>query len=228
MFKVLFISMAVCGIVLAGSGKSLSADVDVFAEGAYTATEAVVEIYANITPAILSYGIKLTYDTGQLMVTSAAKNESVWFLGDGAAGNKAYMNPNTGTPGEVIIIGGKLNTANPTAGVTGQKVLLGKVSFSRTGSSKPVVNLTYAKDPGTGYANFVATNGTVLDNNSVNFAVSVVERGDANRNGVIDTGDMLAARTYLRNGTYSSTADCNNNGAIDTGDLLCIKNKIGG
>jgi hypothetical protein len=227
MFKVLFISMAVCGIFLAGSGKSLAADVDVFAEGAYTATEAVVEIYANITPAILSYGIKLTYDTGQLTVTSAVKNESVWYLGDGASGNKAYMSPDTGMPGEVIIIGGKLNTAAPTAGVTGQRVLLGKVTFSRSGTSVPVLNLTYAKDPGSGYANFVATNGTVLDNGNVNFAIRVVERGDANGSGRITPLDINAAKSFIGSATFPVYADCNGDGRITpTADINCIKSKI--
>lgn len=218
--------MAVCGLLLVGAGKSPAADVDVVAEGAYTETDAVVEVYANITPAILSYGIKLTYDTGQLTVTSAVKNESIWYLGDGASGNKAYMNPDTGTPGQVIIIGGKLDTANPTAGVTGQRVLLGKVTFSRTGTTAPVLNLTYAKDPATGYANFVATNGTVLDNSSVSFAVRFFERGDANGSGRITPLDINAVKSYIGAATFPVYADCNGDGRITPLDINCVKSKI--
>lgn len=226
MFKLLIISLAVCGILLAGSGKSLAADAEVFAEGAYTATDAVVGIYANITPAILSYGIKLTYDTGQLTFTTATKNESVWYLGGSATGNYAYMNPDTSMPGQVIIIGGKLDTAQPTAGVTGQRVLLGKVTFSRTGTSKPVVSLTYAKDPGTGYANFVGTNGKVLDNSSVDFAVTVVERGDANGDGRMTPADISAVKSYIGAAIFPVYADCNGDGRITPADISCVKSKI--
>jgi len=47
-------------MMAATSSVALAADVDVFAEGAYTANDLVVYIYANInTGNLCSYGIKL-------------------------------------------------------------------------------------------------------------------------------------------------------------------------
>jgi hypothetical protein len=209
-------------------GSVLGADVDVYAEGAYTDTDLVLYIYADITPHILSYGVKVIFETSELTLTSAEKNEDVWFFGDGST-NHPYMEPETATPGEVIIIGGKLDTAAPTAGVTGERVLLGKVIFTRTGSAmpfSPTLSLDFAR--GGDYENFVQTDGETLDDTGVSFNVTIAERGDSNHNGIFDTGDMFVVRTYLQNGEYSCIVDCNVNGLIDTGDMFCIKGKIGG
>jgi hypothetical protein len=230
MFRKIIIVLAVWAFLCIGPGSVKAAAVDVFADGAYTTTDLVVEIYANITPAILSYGVKLVYDPGQLTVTRAEKNEAVWYLGDGTtAGNKAYMSPVTSTPGEVVIIGGKLDTANPTAGVTGQRVLLGKIFFSRTGSSMPfvpVLNLTYGRDPLTGYANFVATDGSILDTSEVTFIMKVVERGDTNANGRITIADVNAVKSVIGSTIFPVYMDCNADGRITIADVNCVKSRI--
>lgn len=50
----------------------LAADVDVYAKGAYTEADLVLYIYADITPDILSYGVKVIFDTSEVTLTSAA------------------------------------------------------------------------------------------------------------------------------------------------------------
>ena len=88
--------LPICTMLLVGligmPGSVLGADVDVYAEGAYSETDFVLYIYADITPDILSYGVKVSFDTSELTLTSAEKNEDVWFLGDGST-NYAYMEP---------------------------------------------------------------------------------------------------------------------------------------
>lgn len=221
--------MAILGLgFMAAVGQA--ADVDVFIEGAYTETTLVAEVYADITPAILSYGIKISYPVSLLTLNSAEKNESVWYFGDGTTeGNKPYADPDIQTDGEIIIIGGKIDTGAPTAGVTGQRVLLGKLSFTRTESSMPpstplTIDVTYAK---TGdYKNFVQTDGTVLDGAGVSFTSDVVELGDANKNGWLEMTDILAVRNYMISGVYSCIADCNQNGWLEMTDILCVRNRF--
>lgn len=120
------------------------ADVNVFAEGAYTASELVVYIYADTTvntaSVLRSAGVKLTYDDSLLTVVAAEKNEDVWSLG-----NESYMEPDTETAGEAVIILGKLDTEAPTEGVSGNRVLLGKVSFTHTGLTSFTLGLNYGK-----------------------------------------------------------------------------------
>ena len=117
-----------CALIPATSN---AANVDVYAEGAYTATDLVVYIYADINAGpILSFGVKVNYPA-TLTYSSAAKNENVWFFGDGTT-NHAYMNPED-NGSAVVIIGGKLDTAAPTPGVTGTRVLLGTVTFTHSG-----------------------------------------------------------------------------------------------
>jgi hypothetical protein len=208
---------------------SFAADVDVYVEGAYKETDLAVYIYADINSSteLRSAGVKLTYEASELTVTSAEKNESVWFLG-----NESYMDPDTSTAGEVVIILGKLDTGDTTAGVSGDRVLLGKVRFNRTGSSMPFSpTLGIALGQVNPYANFVDTaepTANVLDDTGVNFGtITIRERGDANKNDLIDTGDMFVVKNIMSSGgTYSVFADCNDNELIDTGDMFCIKNKM--
>ena len=124
--------------VLLVARPAVAAAVNVYAEGACTDTDCAVFIYGDIMPAILSFGVKLTYDPSALMVTSAEKNEAVWYMGTPSA-KEPYLSPETGTAGEVVFIGGKLDTAAATAGVSGTRVLLGKVVFSHSGASMPPV-----------------------------------------------------------------------------------------
>lgn len=218
------------------AAQGMGADVDVYAEGAYTSTDVAVYIYADINgPAILSYGVKLTYDPAVLTVTSAAKNEAVWYMGDGSA-NNAYMDPETGTAGEVVIIGGKLDTASPLAGVSGTRVLLGKVVFSRAESSTPfssALGLTYGRmttdnPPSLGaYKNFVAVDGTVKDGAGVAMETPVThERGDANADGVINVNDMIGLREEIGKPDAPVWADCNGDEVVNVNDMICLRTKI--
>jgi len=214
----------------------LAADVDVFAEAAYTDKDLEVRVYADINgPNLCSFGVKVAYNDNTLSIANPAdaeKNEDVWFLGDAP-----YMDPDVSTPGEVVIIGGKLDPAEPLAGVGGMRVFLGKVRFARDAIGEAI-----APDPETyfgivlslgrvaPYANFVSTDGTVMDNNGggVSFALPLInQRGDANADGSITTADMIAVRNAFYNDApvgNEPAADCNDDGSISTADMICIRN----
>ena len=206
------------------------AGVTVYAEGAYTETDLAVYIYADISgDAILSAGVKLTY-TAELTLTSAAKNEDVWYMGDGSS-NEAYMDPDTSVAGEVIIICGKLDTNDGHAldGVSGDRVLLGILRFDRTDSAMPfapALTIDYGK--AAPYDNFVETDGTVLDSVNVTFgAITVRERGDANVDGVITSADMFVIKGIMStSGDYTCFADCNDDLVITSADMFCVKGKL--
>ena len=202
------------------------AGVNVFAEGAYTATDLVVYIYADINggTVLRSAGVKLTYPAAGLNVTSAEKNETAWFLG-----SEAYMDPDTGTAGEVIFILGKLDTAAPAEGVSGTRVLLGKVTFDRTDSTMPyapVLSMVLGKSGD--FANFVdtATPAVVMDGSVTFGTMTVKERGDANGDGNITAVDYVAIRNNLSATDFPPYMDCNNDGSISAVDYVCVRNKL--
>jgi hypothetical protein len=224
-------------ILLVLPAYALALDVDVFAEGAYTATALEVRIYANINAGNLcSYGAKLSYDTSKLTVGTATKNDDVWYFGTTAA-KQGYMNPDTATAGQIIFIGGKLDTGSPTAGVTGTRVLLGKATFTRKESSMGLgttaetyfgINLALGK--ASPYDNFVTTAGVVKDGAGVAFntANTVRERGDANGDGSVTPADMIAVRNAYYGGAAlgnAVAADCNGDGSVTPADMICIRNK---
>jgi hypothetical protein len=232
-------------VVLLLPTAALAADVDVFAEGAYsynktspaTTGKLVVYIYANINTGadhLCSYGVNLAYNSSKLGSPVAEKNAAVWYMGASSPGN-TYMDPDISTAGHVIIVGGKLDTAAPTAGVTGQRVLLGKVSFTR------LDNAAVGSDPATyfgiglalgktgSYDNFVTVGGVKKDTATA-FSWIVREAGDVvGTAGTINAGDAQRVM-QIYNGTYPFTvfADCNLNGSVNAGDAQCIMQKYSG
>jgi hypothetical protein len=208
----------------------LGSDVDVYAQGAYNGAKLDLYVYAdiNLTPpdAILSFGVKVEYP-GELSNPVATKNEDVWYFGDGGP-EFAYMNPEVGSGG-VVIIGGKLDTSAPTAGVTGSRVLLGTITFDYAGVTDPIgVTITYGRGDGTGdYKNFVGTDGFVYDGAGVSFAAVVIhERGDANGDGAVDAVDYVAIRNNINATSFPPWMDCNEDDAVDAVDYVCVRNKI--
>ena len=229
MNKKLVFMIGLLAVFLFIGGQALAASVDVYGEGAYTDTNFVVYIYADINDSnIYSFGVKLTYNPDQLTVVSAEKNTDVWFMGDSPENSYPYMNPDTNTPGEVIIIGGKLKTSEPTAGVGGTRVLLGKVTFTRNNTEEITgLSLTFAKSGK--YKNFVTNDETprILDDEPDGVAfgnIEIHERGDANGDGVISSADMFAIRN-LGAGEYVVWADCNGDNVISSADMFCVRNK---
>ena len=207
-----------------GVGSGMAADVDVYAEGAYTGTNLVLYIYADINgPNILSAGVKVVYPDGVLSVTGAEKNNASWYMGAGGA-DHPYMEPETSTDGEVVIILGKLDTGDPTAGVSGDRVILGKIVFSHTGAPMPPA-ITLGLGRAGDYDNFVATDGTVMDATGVAFTgVAIYQRGDANGDGVITNSDFIAVRDHMNNNMYRVYADCNDDGVLTNSEFICIRN----
>ncbi|PID40323.1 MAG: hypothetical protein CR984_03775 [Proteobacteria bacterium] len=202
-----------------------SADVDVYAEGAYTDTDLVIYLYADINAEpILSFGVKVDYPAG-LTLTGATKNEAVWYFGDGTT-NEPYMDPEDDGSG-VVIIGGKLDTADPVAGVTGTRVLLGTVEFSHSNVTDfSGVTISYGRGDGTGdYKNFVGTDGAVKDGAGVGFAIEIRKNGDATGDGYVTSADMFKIRSDL-GGAYTIWSDCNMDGYVTSADMFCVRGKL--
>jgi len=140
---------------------SASAVVSLYGETTTTSSNITVNIYADLsTNTLVSFGVRLLYDTNNLRVIAAAKNTAVWYLSDGRT-LYPYAEPDTSTPGEVLILGAKLDGLNPLQGVTGQHVRLGSVTFSRLSLALPQFTLALGRS--TAFDNFVTPGGSVLD-----------------------------------------------------------------
>lgn len=226
-----FILAALVLVLLPAAAQA--ADVDVFVEGAYSAQYLDVYLYATINADNLcSYGVKLNYNSSLLNTPTATKNTDVWYMGSSPPGN-AYMNPDTSTAGQIIFIGGKLDTGAPTAGVTGTQVLLGSVRFVRSEgslglgtSAESYFGIGAERGKAPPYDNFVTTSGVVRDGAGVSFTTKVRERGDANGDGLINSTDYVAIRNFIGTTNPPPYADCNGDGLVNSSDYVCVRNKL--
>jgi hypothetical protein len=187
----------------------------------------VLYIYANIPNPILSCGVKVTYDPADLGNPVAEKNEDVWFMGDGTD-NHPYMDPEVNGDNVVVILG-KLDTADPQAGVSGDRVYLGKIVFDRLSANVPAVTLEFGRDGE--FKNFVRTDSTVLDDevDGVSFSAKVAEKGDANADGSVNAVDaQFVSQIFFGSLPWSVFADCNGDGNVNAVDAQCISAKFFG
>ena len=214
-----------------------SAQVSVYAEGAYTDTDLAVYIYADITAstsdeALLSYGVTLKYNSADFESPVVKKNTSAWYFGDQ---DDPYSTPNaepdTSTAGEVIIIGGKIDSAAPLEGVSGERVLLATVTFDRLTTDSPTAELYLGK--GGSYANFVQINGIDLDQTLAGEdesgtigQVDIFQRGDANGDSKVSMQDISTVYSMVLNAQFRCYADANGDGEVSMLDINEVRNII--
>lgn len=227
--------------ITASAFSASAADVDVYAEGAYTDTDLVVYLYADIntTDPLVSAGVSLNYDTAVLTFAGATKNETDWYFGEPGATHN-YVDPDdTAGTGKVTYLLGKIRESAPSEGVSGSRVLLGTATFSHSGvtlgGATPEdyfgVTMSLGKDVAT-FANFV-TNGAsttdpiVVENDgSVDMSsVTIRERGDADADDYITNSDFFAIKVLINN-KYVVYADCDADGYVTNSDFFCVKGKI--
>ena len=229
---------------------AVGGEVDVKAEGAYTFGESggngdlAVYIYADIATSdpLVSFGVKLQYDDNKLSNPIAAINDTDWYMKSGETTHfPTLTHPGIETSaGEVICFGGRLDEANPTAGVTGTRKLLCKVTFDRLEDTDPKadiggpeghfgLSLDIGKvNPSSGksFDNFVTTEGDVKDPPAgVEFVTNIVRRrGDANADGTVNISDVTEIRKMVFNQIPKTVyADCNNDTFVNISDVTCIR-----
>ena len=180
-------------------------------------------------------------------------NGTLWQLGSGVNKNNpgpVHQIPNSPSDkGVVTFKGGILDeTGDPTDGVVNKtRVFLGTVRFTAAGASIPAdpdLTITYAEDFSTdpdSYKNFVQYNaggGVVIDSadttgvefhqaNVTSSPLDITERGDSDRNGIINILDSRVVRQIVLGSAPATVfADCNNDGSINILDSRCIRIKV--
>ena len=125
----ILIALILIPVNLMGAGTDIHGIVN------YSDNIILINIFADITPSITGFSVKLNYPASELTLESADKNQFLWFLGDNLT-KYDYIEPYSDKSGEIIITGGILNTAFPTKGIKGTKILLGSVFFARKVNDK--------------------------------------------------------------------------------------------
>jgi hypothetical protein len=212
------------------------AAVTYFADCAWEATEFVCDIYADTGgDDVISGGVKLSYDTSKLSNPVAEKNEAVWYFGTDEGTKYAYMDPVVDTgAGTILYIVGKLDEDAPTEGVSGDRVIIGNVTFTRSASDDPwgdgdpvaFYGLDLMLGRGGNYENFVSTAGDLLDDTAGKGLIKAAERGDANANGSINAVDYTATRDWIGEVNPPPYADCTGNGEVNAVDYTCVRDKL--
>jgi len=241
------IIFSVCMAVFLTAGMASALDLVVVPETAQrqVGNPVRVQIWAENASAIISMGIKVSFDPAVLQATGAAKNEdfSEGFLmdadGDSGTTDDQYVTPLVeidNTAGTVTMIGGRL-IGDSTTGL-GPEVLLGWIDFNpiANGSTNVSVDLAHnnttfvnfaglpsgdSQDPGSLPANlgwiYVGADACEADYNA-DFKVDAID-ADGFRNDFGDTTCLGLGNICL--------ADMNGDGKVDAIDADLFRGDFG-
>ncbi len=231
-----WLNVAIISVLTLAWAATASATTSVYAEGAYDESVLQVYVYADITAdaPLVSQCVKVTYDPAKLQVANAEKNDDIWYFG--TESNKYdYKNPED-DGSAVVILGGKLDIDHPTEGVSGNRVLLGTITFNRIPESgtpddatapENFFGITLDIGKGGNFSNFVDTAGNVQDGPGLFTGITIREYGDANADGTINVQDMSSTRYFMVNGGIPYPwIDCNKDGNINVQDMSCVRYKM--
>jgi hypothetical protein len=173
---------------LVGPGVSqTSAAVSVYGTASSTGPTISVRVHADITATpILSYGFRVLSDPGVVQGVDAVRNEAIWFLGS-SLNPIPYPPADLSQPGEALLVGGRMDSANPLQGVLGNNVLLGMVVYGRVTTETPTFELAPGRPAE--FADFVTKYGSVLDDQpgQVTYVRIRPDPNDMDLDGLLDT-----------------------------------------
>lgn len=216
-------------------------DVRVSTIGTYSDSQVSIDIFIDTTnsdygdaDSIVSYGIKLLYDPSEISTPVVQKNTADWYFGTTESPVATpYAEPDISVPGQVVIIGGKLDALNPTAGVSGENVRLATVTFTRVNSTTiPTISLSFGKSGS--FSNFVTNSGDVLDNTArLDFFEPVLNAecnlmADINNDGRVNYQDFSYIQVnWLKTGDdiQHPEADINKDGRVNYIDLSYVQSE---
>jgi hypothetical protein len=146
----------------------MATQVTVYSESGYSENTFIIKILADINDdsqgPLVSAGVKLTYPVGKLKNPITVKNEAIWYFGSPGS-TYSYIEPYSDTPGEIIVLLGKLDIHSPGAGVSENRILLARVTFERIEYTDIPVPSDFTLDRGriAPFTNFATITGVDLD-----------------------------------------------------------------
>ena len=155
-------TMLLCGglaFALAGSGVAGSA-VNVYGKASYNDRTLVLNVFADSTVQLRSFGIKVGFDSSRVLLLSVAGNDALWFLA-AKPGMRSVYSPSQVGQDSVRIVGARFEGNQPSHGVSGSEFLLASLTFERMSVDLPSFQLALAGP--VNYASFVTTDGTNMD-----------------------------------------------------------------
>lgn len=212
-----------------------------------------VDIFADGAIALISMGLKVSFDPAVVQVVSAVKSDAFVMDADGdlvGTTDDQYRTPaveidNTG--GSVTMIGGRL-IGTTTTGLSGNDVLLGTIVFEGlvNGNSDIKVDLAryhpnHPTDTFDNFVNLTPPDGDVDEPTNLNAdlypggsgavlgSICVKFPGDATGDGVVNILDKVAVRNAFGQSGPDGwiDADVNCDGVVNILDKVAVRNAFG-
>jgi hypothetical protein len=216
-------------LILATSSQCWSTNVAVYTESGVieSSNKVHIKIFADISDVrnggpLVSAGVKLSYDS-HLNTPVANKNDNDWYFGTSNS-KLTYVDPDVSTSGEIVFLLGKLDQNKPLEGNSGNRILLGSVTFDYTGEIPTAASITLMDGHEDNFIDYANTSGSDLDS-AVTYSVpSFTSMSTLHLKGAIRTLQLLSGSTTdvpLR----ATDGDINGDGRIGIAETISLLNQ---
>jgi hypothetical protein len=208
-----------CGaLALAGTAAAYSPPVTVYGRASYNDRTLILNVFADSTAQLRSFGIRIGFDPTRVLLSSVAGNDALWFLA-AKPGSRSVYTPSQVAADSVRIVGARFQGDQPAHGVSGSEFLLASLTFERISVDLPSFQLALAGP--VHYASFVTTDGTNMDGTVEGLGTLVLSfqvlADDSDGDGIPDDVELAWFGTLTR---ANATTDSDGDGVKDIDEWI--------
>ena len=208
-----------CGALALAGSTTAAPPVLVYGEAFYNDQTLVLNVYADSSVELRSFGIRIGFDSALVSLVSVKGNGALWFI-SAQPGQRSPYDSTQAASNAVRIVGARFHGNRPSQGVSGSGLLLATLIFERVSLTLPSFQLDLAGPYP--YASFVTVDGSDMD--SLVYGLGALALSfeplpeDSDGDGIPDPVEIDWFGTLTR---ANATSDSDGDGSKDIEEWIC-------
>lgn len=208
-----------CGALALAGSTTAAPPVLLYGEAFYNGQTLVLDVYADSSVELRSFGIRIGFDSALVSLVSVKGNGALWFI-SAQPGLRSPYDATQATSNSVRIVGARFQGNQTDQGVSGSGFLLATLIFERVSPTLPSFQLDLSGPDH--YASFVTVDGINMD--SLVYGLGTLALGfeplpeDSDGDGIPDPVEIDWFGTLTR---ANATSDSDGDGSKDIDEWIC-------
>ncbi|MCX6874110.1 MAG: hypothetical protein NTW21_09925 [Verrucomicrobia bacterium] len=212
------LALALIGSAVAAAPPAIS----VYGKAFYNSSTLLLNVFADSTVELRSFGIQVGYDSSRVQLASVASDDTLWFL-SARPGLRSVYTPSQLMQSAVRIVGARFQGDQTQKGVTGTQLLLASLTFQRLTGDLPDFQLALAGP--VNYTSFVTIEGANVDRSVDGLGKLVLSfevlSEDSDQDGIPDQVEFAWFGNLTR---ANATTDSDGDGVTDLDEWIAGTN----
>ena len=207
-----------CGALALVGPVTAQPAVNVYGKAFYNNNALVLNVFADSTVQLRSFGIRIGFDVSRVGLVSVSGNDPLWFI-SAQPGLRSVYSPTQVSADSVRIVGARFQGNQIAHGVSGNYFLLASLMFKRVSGDLPAFQLALAGP--VNYASFVTTDGSNMDSSVAGLGTLALSfqalSADSDGDGIPDDVELAWFGNLTR---ANATTDSDGDGVKDIDEWI--------